>query len=303
VSPDAVTAASAAVSALSGLALATGAPLWILPFACTLRLALDVLDGEVARASGRTTAFGGVLGDLNDGAGDALLYGGLAWGLAAAQSNLTLPTVLLLVLGLLGELAGVAAAAHGAPRGQAGPLGKVERMVGLSLVVLIPASVVAAWGLTLLALATLVRRMGIARRQLAAAGSAKRRSALRGRARRRSTGQRPAWRVPHEPTRARRALRHRGGLRCVRPAPRQAWRGRPLGLPRGRRARLHRRARPLHAGVSDGGARRDRLPGVRHHLRMGALLAVLVDGEPWSIRQVVGITIILAGTIVLASTR
>lgn len=35
----------------------------------------------------------------------------------------------------------------------------------------------------------------------------------------------------------------------------------------------------------------------------GALLAVLVDGEPWSIRQVVGITIILAGTAVLASTR
>lgn len=172
VSPDAVTAASTAVSALGGLALATGAPLWILPFACTLRLALDVLDGEVARASGRTTAFGGVLGDLNDGAGDALLYGGLAWGLAATQSNLTLPTVLLLVLGLLGELAGVAAAAHGAPRGQAGPLGKVERMVGLSLVVLLPASVVAMWGLTLLALTTLVRRVGIARRQLAAVGAA-----------------------------------------------------------------------------------------------------------------------------------
>jgi archaetidylinositol phosphate synthase len=41
---------------------------------------LDALDGAVARASGRTTAFGGVLDSICDRYADAILLFGLVWG-------------------------------------------------------------------------------------------------------------------------------------------------------------------------------------------------------------------------------
>lgn len=169
VHPDVITVASMALCGAGGAALATGGPAWLLVPASAARLALDILDGEVARASGRVTPFGGVLGDLGDGVGDTLLYGGLALGLAAGGAGAAaVSVVMVLVFGLLGELVGVAVAAHGGARGQEGPVGKLERMAGLGAVALAgPEQAVGlTWVLAGLAAATVVRRAVAARAAL-----------------------------------------------------------------------------------------------------------------------------------------
>ena len=61
---------------------------------------LDVLDGAVARAGGRVTAFGGVLDSTCDRIADAAIFGALAWYFARHdQPELLLASLLCLALG------------------------------------------------------------------------------------------------------------------------------------------------------------------------------------------------------------
>ncbi|MBV9173230.1 MAG: CDP-alcohol phosphatidyltransferase family protein, partial [Chloroflexi bacterium] len=63
---------------------------------------LDVLDGAVARASGRTTKFGAVLDSTGDRIADAAVFGSIAWYFAQHDQPWMLAAALLcLVLGAL----------------------------------------------------------------------------------------------------------------------------------------------------------------------------------------------------------
>jgi CDP-diacylglycerol---glycerol-3-phosphate 3-phosphatidyltransferase len=63
---------------------------------------LDMVDGAVARAGGRSTAFGGVLDSTCDRVADAAIFGSLAWYFAEhGQRWLLLAALLCLVLGSL----------------------------------------------------------------------------------------------------------------------------------------------------------------------------------------------------------
>ena len=63
---------------------------------------LDILDGAVARASGKTTKFGGVLDSTGDRIADAAIFGSLAWYFARHDQPWMLAAALLcLVLGSL----------------------------------------------------------------------------------------------------------------------------------------------------------------------------------------------------------
>ena len=156
-SPNVVTAASLAISAAGGLGLAMGLPPAVVVVVLAGRLLCDILDGQVARASGRTSRLGAMLNDIEDGLGDVLLYCGLGLG-TGSQALLVLAA-----LGVTTELVAVAALAQGGPRSQKGPLAKVERMVMVAAVGVltqlgVPTEALYWFGCAL-AFTTLVRRL------------------------------------------------------------------------------------------------------------------------------------------------
>ena len=123
VTANQVTVAAAAGSVLAGLAVAGLSanrhiflliPVWML-----LRMALNAVDGMLAREHGQQSRLGGYLNELGDVVSDAALYAPFA----------LLPVFgpgwvgLVVVLALIAEYAGVL----GSPRRYDGPLGKSDR--------------------------------------------------------------------------------------------------------------------------------------------------------------------------------
>jgi len=126
VTPNQVTLAALALSATVGAVIAvTRAPgaLLVLPPALVLRMALNALDGMMAREHALRTRLGALLNEIGDVVSDALLYLPLAlvpgWPASAV--------VVAVVLAGATELAGVAAAAAGGSRRYDGPMGKSDR--------------------------------------------------------------------------------------------------------------------------------------------------------------------------------
>ncbi|MEE8501038.1 MAG: CDP-alcohol phosphatidyltransferase family protein [Kiloniellales bacterium] len=126
-SANQVTLAALGLSILTGalIALWPGShwPLLLLPAVLALRMALNALDGIMAREHGQATALGALLNELCDVLADAALYLPLALvpGLPAA------PVVGVVVLGLIAEMTGVLGLTLGAERRYDGPLGKSDR--------------------------------------------------------------------------------------------------------------------------------------------------------------------------------
>ena len=122
-----VTLAAAAVSVLLGALLAwlpqhtwlfALIPLWML-----LRMALNAVDGMLAREFGQQSKLGAYLNELSDVVADSALY--LPFALLAGVS----PTlvILVVVLALISEYAGVLGPMVGASRRYDGPMGKSDR--------------------------------------------------------------------------------------------------------------------------------------------------------------------------------
>lgn len=133
-----VTANQVTVTA-AALSVATGAVLcafphvrglfWLLPVVLLLRMALNAIDGMLAREHGQITPLGLYLNELADLVSDlalalpfAFLPGFGAAGVAAFAA-----------LALIAEHAGVLGYANGAGRVYAGPFGKSDRAVALGL--------------------------------------------------------------------------------------------------------------------------------------------------------------------------
>jgi CDP-diacylglycerol--glycerol-3-phosphate 3-phosphatidyltransferase len=147
-------------------------PLLLLPAVLFVRMALNAIDGMLAREHGMKSALGGILNELGDVVSDAALYLPLAF-VPDVEPRLV---VALVVLAGLTEMTGVVAVAIGATRRYDGPMGKSDRAfvlgaAGLALGLGAPASrfmtPLLALIVVLLAL-TVVRRARAALREVAA---------------------------------------------------------------------------------------------------------------------------------------
>jgi len=166
VTPNAVTVAALLLSIAVGALLAllrTPAALLLLPPTLLVRMALNALDGMMAREHGLQSALGGLLNEVGDVVADAALY----LPLALVPPFVAPPIVLAVVLAAASELAGVAAVAVGASRRYDGPLGKSDRAfvygaLALLLGLGVPGGrwlVVVLWTVTALVAITVLNRM------------------------------------------------------------------------------------------------------------------------------------------------
>lgn len=122
-----VTILAAALSILLGGSLFTwpgaSGPLLLLPAFLFVRMALNAIDGMLAREHGQKTRLGALLNELGDVVSDAALYLPLAL-VAGLNAALILAIV---VLGIIGEMAGIMGQVLGGKRRHDGPMGKSDR--------------------------------------------------------------------------------------------------------------------------------------------------------------------------------
>lgn len=140
-------AAAGLGAALHCLGWTNGSPvLGLMPVLALVRLALNALDGQVARRSGTARPWGAILNELGDRVSDVLLLAPLALvGPVAPRLGLVALTVM-----LLASLAGVLAQAIGAARLTTGVFAKADRMVALALLYTLALVTGASWPLTAL---------------------------------------------------------------------------------------------------------------------------------------------------------
>ncbi|MGH8791493.1 MAG: CDP-alcohol phosphatidyltransferase family protein [Stackebrandtia sp.] len=127
VTANAVTLAAAALSVAVGGCVAIWPrdawPLLLLPAFLVLRMALNAVDGMLAREHGQQSRLGAILNELGDVVSDSALYLPLAL-VAAFDPTLV---VLIVVLAVVSEMTGVLGPQVGASRRYDGPMGKSDR--------------------------------------------------------------------------------------------------------------------------------------------------------------------------------
>lgn len=175
VTANQVTIAALALSIAHGAWIASGsaraAALALLPLTLFARMALNAVDGMLAREHGQKTRLGAILNECGDGISDAALY--LPFALLPGVPPLF--AVALVVLALIGEMVGIAAAAAGGTRRYDGPLGKSDRALVHALIALAMlggwwSAAVGAWvypALVALAVVTVMNRLRAAAREAA----------------------------------------------------------------------------------------------------------------------------------------
>lgn len=133
VTANQVTVLAVTISAAEGLCLALKPdatwPLAILPIVLLVRMALNAIDGMLAREFNQKTALGAALNEIGDVVSDACLYLPFAM-IAAIHAPLVVVFVLLAVVA---EFAGVVAIQMGAERAYDGPMGKSDRAFWMGL--------------------------------------------------------------------------------------------------------------------------------------------------------------------------
>ncbi len=127
VTANQVTTGAALLSLAAGALLLryAGTPraLLILPPVLFVRMALNAIDGMLAREFGLKSRLGAILNELGDVVSDAALYLPLAlgWGFSPVL------VVLIVVLAVMSEMSGVLGLMVGATRRYDGPMGKSDR--------------------------------------------------------------------------------------------------------------------------------------------------------------------------------
>ena len=137
VTPNQVTLAAVVLAVAVGAAIALlpghHAVLLLVPLVMFVRMALNAVDGMLAREHAMQTVLGGFLNELTDVLADCALYLPFALVLPA-YAWLVLAVVLLAVIG---EYAGVIAQALGGTRRYDGPMGKSDRAFVFGLIALL----------------------------------------------------------------------------------------------------------------------------------------------------------------------
>lgn len=127
VTANQVTVAAAVLSLAAGGAIAVRPdarwPLLLIPVVLFLRMALNAVDGLLAREHGMRSRLGALLNELGDVISDSALYLPLAL-VPGVAAGLVVPAV---VLGVIAEMTGVVAVQIGAERRYDGPMGKSDR--------------------------------------------------------------------------------------------------------------------------------------------------------------------------------
>lgn len=177
-----VTANQVTIAAMLA-SVVTGAALWVfagdrlslllLPLVLFLRMALNAIDGMIAREHDQKSRLGAILNEAGDVVSDAALYLALVPALAPFGAA-GWPIVLFVVAAILTEFVGVLGPTIGGDRRYDGPMGKSDRAAAIGLLAFLIAVGVPGGGwidwifglLALLALWTAVNR---ARRALAGA--------------------------------------------------------------------------------------------------------------------------------------
>ena len=162
-----VTVFACAISIALGITLAcfpTHAALFLLlPLWFFLRMALNAMDGMLAREFGQRTALGGYLNEITDVVADAALY--LPFAFVAPFDALSVGVFI--YLAALTEFCGVLGAVHGNGRRYDGPLGKSDRAFDIGCIAFYYALAgslpdwlnTTLWLLNILLAATCVRRI------------------------------------------------------------------------------------------------------------------------------------------------
>ena len=133
VSADAVTVAAVVVSIGAGLVIALGGlldveALWFLvPPLVVIRLALNALDGSIARRTGTARPFGAALNEAGDRLSDAATIGATAF---VVQPALAITAV---AAAFAASLFGVVSMALTGSRDSGGPMGKADRAALLAV--------------------------------------------------------------------------------------------------------------------------------------------------------------------------
>lgn len=137
VTANQVTLAALMFSCLTGTVIAwqplNHSLLLLIPLTLFLRMALNAIDGMLAREHNMKTRLGAVLNELSDVVSDAALYLPLA--LVPAFNHWLI--VVLVILAVMVEMMGVVAIQIGASRNYAGPMGKSDRAFAFGLLALL----------------------------------------------------------------------------------------------------------------------------------------------------------------------
>jgi CDP-diacylglycerol--glycerol-3-phosphate 3-phosphatidyltransferase len=134
VSPNFITLTSVAICAAYGALLAaTGSRIafLLLPAILLLRMALNAIDGLLAREHGMTSVLGARLNELGDVISDICLY--LPFVVVVRPAALV---VVVVIAGMLSEFAGVLCAQSGA-RSYDGPFGKSDRAAFFAVIAIV----------------------------------------------------------------------------------------------------------------------------------------------------------------------
>jgi CDP-diacylglycerol---glycerol-3-phosphate 3-phosphatidyltransferase len=132
ISPNMVTVAAIAGSAAAGWYAAVHS-LWVLPVWLFIRMALNAIDGMMARELNQTSGLGAILNEAGDVVSDALLYFPLALVAEVAQW----PVVAFVFGAVMTEFCGVLQQSLTGVRRYEGPMGKSDRAFAIGLLALI----------------------------------------------------------------------------------------------------------------------------------------------------------------------
>lgn len=96
---------------------------WVLPVILFVRMALNAIDGMIAREHNQKTRFGAVLNELGDIVSDAVIYVPFLYVLGVCPKI----TLLFTTLMIISETVGIMGIQIGASRRYDGPMGKSDR--------------------------------------------------------------------------------------------------------------------------------------------------------------------------------
>jgi CDP-diacylglycerol--glycerol-3-phosphate 3-phosphatidyltransferase len=156
ISANGLTIAGLVIAAATAVAIGTG-HLFLAFFGVVLTGVPDLLDGSVARYSGKAGPRGAFFDSVADRVSDALLFGGVAWHLADESEYLPVLVLAVLALSMLVTYERARAESLGfSARG--GLMERAERMVFLSIGLLFDILVPMMWVMLALTVLTAVHR-------------------------------------------------------------------------------------------------------------------------------------------------
>lgn len=167
-SPDLLTTAGLVFAAATAVAVAVGQLRWGLVLLALSALP-DVLDGAVAKASGRASARGAFFDSVVDRVADTLVLGGVAWHLGITRGG-AWPVLAYAVAGLSMLVSYERARAESLGfNGKGGLMERAERIILLGLAFLVPAYLIPIlWVMLVLTGLTAIQRFVLVWRQATA---------------------------------------------------------------------------------------------------------------------------------------